>query len=147
MTTMNKNKGISLFTVSFKQGFISPKIPIATFHQGDKELVLLLDTGSDKNVIDANALEQFTHRMHEDDEDPTTHLSGVGGTQKVSVCTLEFKCGDETYTEDFLVTDLKQAFDLIRKNHCITLHGILGSDFLRKNNVVLDFKNLAAYNK
>ena len=37
--------------VSFKQGFISPKIPIATFHQGDKELVLLLDTGSDKNVI------------------------------------------------------------------------------------------------
>ena len=79
---MNKNKGISLFTVSFKQGFISPKIPIATFHQGDKELVLLLDTGSDKNVIDANALEQFTHRMHEDDEDPTTHLSGVGGTQR-----------------------------------------------------------------
>ena len=141
-----KKNNISLFTVSFKQGFISPNIPIATFKQGDKDINFLLDTGSDNNVIDSSALKQFDYKIHEDGA--ITNLTGVGGTQEqVQICTLTFSCEDEEYTQEFLVTDMKHAFDIIKKDHCITIHGILGSVFLRENNIVLDFKNLAAYSR
>ena len=143
---MSKNDNISLFAVSFKQGFTSPNIPIATFYQGDKKLNLLLDSGSDKNVIDALALQQFQHEKIDNTEHVQT-LSGVGGTQEVSMCTLSFGCEEEKYVAEFLVTDLRPAFDLIDKEHCIVLHGILGASFLRDNNIVLDFKNLSAYNR
>jgi len=138
-------KNISLFTVSFRQGFISPNLPIATFYQEDKKIVFLLDSGSDKNVIDSNAIKLFEHKVKDDAEE--THLSGVGGTQKVYTASLAFGTKDEKYTADFLVTDLKETFDLIEKEHGIAIHGIIGSSFLREHHVVLDFKNLAAYSK
>lgn len=141
-----KKNNISLFTVSFKQGFVSPNIPIATFHQGKKKINFLLDTGSDNNVIDTEALKQFEHKKKEDDSS-VTNLTGVGGTQQVSICSLTFSCDGEDYTQDFLVTDMKHAFDMIEEDHCIKIHGILGSVFLRENNIVLDFQKLAAYSR
>ena len=73
---MNKKNNISLFAVSFSQGFISPNIPIATFQQGSKDIVFLLDTGSDNNVINKEALEYVEHEMY-DTSDRVTTLSGV----------------------------------------------------------------------
>ena len=143
-TTMNKNNNISLFAVSFSQGFTSPNIPIATFQQGDKEIVFLLDTGSDNNVINQKALQYIDHQKIEGD---VTTLSGVNGTTQVEHCVIKFSCNDENYEANFLVADLEEALGTIRRSHCITIHGILGSKFLRKYNVVLDFKNLSAYSK
>lgn len=141
---MKSNKNISFFAVSFSQGFTSPNIPIATFKQGDKELVFLLDTGSDNNVVNKKALEYIDHEMIEGDKHT---LSGVNGTTEVEHCMIEFSCEEEKYKANFLVADLDEAFSKIRQCHCITIHGILGSVFLRDNNVILDFKNLAAYSK
>lgn len=142
---MRKNKNISLFAVSFRQGFISPNIPIATFNQGDKEITFLLDTGSDNNVINKGALDYVEHTMIEGGDKTT--LSGVNGTTEVEHCSIKFTCEDENYEANFLVADLDEAFGTIRKGHCITIHGILGSVFLRENNVVLDFKTLSAYSR
>ena len=139
-----KNNNLSLFTVSFKQGFVSPNVPIATFYQDGKKLNFLLDSGSENNVIDKNALTSINHRIL---EGVSTTLTGVGGTSDTEICELTFKCDNEEYTEEFLVTDLSQAFGMIEDCHSIILHGIIGSTFLRKNNIVLDFKNLAAYSK
>lgn len=144
---MNKNNNISLFAVSFSQGFTSPNIPIASFHQGNKDIVFLLDTGSDNNVINKSALSYVEHEMHVSDEGKKTTLSGVNGTTEVESCSIKFSCDEETYKADFLVADLDEAFGTIIKGHCIHIHGILGSKFLRSHNVVLDFKNLAAYSK
>lgn len=143
---MNKDKNVSLFAISFSQGFISPNIPIASFQQGDKDIVFLLDTGSDNNVINKGALDYVDHEMLDDDGNITT-LSGVNGTTEVQHCSIKFSCEDETYKANFLIADLNEAFGTIRRGHCITIHGILGSKFLRSHNVVLDFKNLSAYSK
>ena len=142
---MNKNNNTSFLAVSFRQGFVSPNIPITTFSQGDKDIVFLLDTGSDNNVINKGALEYVEHEMIEGGD--TTTLSGVNGTTEVEHCSIKFSCEDDTYKADFLVADLNEAFNTIKKGHCITIHGILGSNFLRNHNVVLDFNNLTAYSK
>ena len=144
---MNKKQNnISLFAVSFSQGFTSPNIPIASFQQGDKDIVFLLDTGSDNNVINKNALNYVEHEMVDNGEAKTT-LAGVNGITEVQHCTIKFNCDDESYKADFLIADLDEAFGSINKSHCIIIHGILGSKFLRSHNVILDFKNLSAYSK
>ena len=141
---MNKKNNISLFTVSFKQGFIPPRIPIATFYQDGKKLNFLLDSGSDKNVLDSRILKEV---KYENVEGGNVNLTGVGGVTQVNTCKVAFSCDEKEYTEEFLVTDLSEAFGLIEQEHCITLHGIIGSTFMRKNNIVMDFQNLVAYTK
>ena len=144
---MNKDKTISCFSVSFKKGFVSPNIPLATFYQGDKELTFLLDTGSEYNVTNKKALGTIEHTIL-DNGDTMHTLSGVGGTEQVSNCSIAFSCGKEEYTAQFLVSEsVDAAFEMIRKEHGITIDGILGSIFLKENNVVLDFQNFAAYSK
>lgn len=142
---MNRNKTISCFSVSFKKGFISPNIPLATFQQGDKDITFLLDTGSENNITNAESLKQMEHTILNDGN--TTHtLSGIGGTEEVYKCKVPFNCDDENYEEEFLVSSsIDEALEMIKKEHGITINGILGSIFLREHNVVMDFKNLAAY--
>ena len=140
--TMTKNNKAFL-AVSFSKGFVSPNIPIATFQQGDMELNFIIDTGSDNNIIDSNVLpnlkyEENEHRMQ---------LTGLGGSQEVKMCDITFSFEGESFTAPFLISDMKEAFTIIRKCHAIPIHGMLGSKFLMENNLILDFNKMVAYNK
>ena len=139
----NKEKNISLFGISFKQGFISPNVPIVTVTQNGKKLHFLLDTGCDNNVINKEALECIEHT----EKKGKTNLTGLGGSQAASKCDITFVCEDQEYTEEFLVSDLTDAFGLMEDWHSIKLCGMLGSCFLRNNNLVLDFETLTLYSK
>ena len=141
-----KDNSISLFTASFRQGFTSPNVPLVTVHQNDKELIFLLDSGSEHNVIDKGALGLIEHTVLQDSTLPKT-LSGVGGKQEVSACVITFKCGDTDYTENFLVNDLSEALRMLKNETGVIMHGILGSQFMMKNHIVLDYQNLMAYSK
>ena len=141
---MKKNNNKAFLAFSFSPGFSSPQIPIATFRQGDVELNFIIDTGSDQNVIDSTALALVEHEMTEN----KSTLMGLSGSQNVGSCIITFQNEGEDYSAEFLVSDtLKEAFDGIRKAHAIPIHGMLGSRFLKQNNIVLDFNNLVAYNK
>lgn len=141
----NKDKSSLFFSVSFSKGFVAPNIPIATFKHGDVILNFLLDSGADRNSIDSRMLDKLQHSAAEDNS--TITLTGVGGTVEVKNCSLSFKTigEDKEYTADFLIADLQQPFDQLFEAHGIQLHGILGSKFMRKYHIVLDFQNLAAY--
>ena len=150
---INQNKSImktkqtkhnSFLSFSFSKGFTSPNVPIATFYQGDKELNFIIDTGSDDNVINREALKDLKYEKL----DHAGTLAGVGGVFEVEACSISFQHEGENFTAKFLISDhLQAAFDDIRKAHAIPLHGMLGSRFLMSNNIVLDFNNLMAYNK
>lgn len=141
---MSKHNNKTFLSISFSKGFVSPNIPIATFYQGDKELNFIIDTGSDDNVIDKEALNDIEYEKLEHQGT----LAGVGGVYEVEACTITFSHEKDVFTTKFLISDhLKEAFDNIRKAHAIPLHGMLGSKFLMNNNLVLDFNQLVAYNK
>ena len=141
---MKTKNSKSLLSFSFSQGFTSPNVPIATFHQGDKELNFIIDTGSDDNVINKEALKDIEYEMIEHEGT----LAGIGGVFNVQACKISFQHDEDKFSAKFLISDhLQQAFDNIRKAHAIPLHGMLGSEFLMQNNLVLDFTNMAAYNK
>ena len=133
----------SFLAFSFSKGFTSPNLPIATFYQGDKELNFIIDTGSDDNVINKDALKEIKYEMVEHNGT----LAGVGGVFEVDACNVTFQSEEETFTAKFLISDnVQEAFDNIRKAHAIPLHGMIGSKFLIDNHIVLDFTNLMAYN-
>ena len=141
-----KQNSISLFTASFRQGFTSPNVPLVTVHQGDKELIFLLDTGSEYNVIDKNALDFIEHKIIEDKNMPVT-MSGVGGKVEVSACSIAFRCGDEDYEENFSINDLSEALKMLKAETGVIMHGIIGSRFMMEHNIVLDYHKLIAYTK
>ncbi len=141
---MNNNHNKSLLSFSFAKGFTSPNFPIATFYQGNKELNFIIDTGSDDNVINSSALKDIKY----EEVKHNGTLAGVGGVFQVKACNIEFQYDGENFKEKFIISEhLQQAFDDIRNAHAIPLHGMLGSKFLRENNIVLDFNNMTAYNK
>lgn len=141
---MKKNNNNSFLSFSFSKGFTSPNLPIVTFFQEDKELNFIIDTGSDDNVINKEALSNISYEKIEH----KGTLAGVGGIYEVEACNISFQLGDESFTAKFLISDnLKEAFDNIRHCHAIPLHGMIGSKFLMENNIVLDFNNMTAYNK
>ena len=139
---MNKNK--SLLSISFAKGFKSPNLPIATFTQNNKDLNFIIDTGSDDNVINKQALDEIEHERIEHEGT----IAGVGGVFDVEACNITFQYEGDTFTEKFLIADhLKDAFDDIKRAHAIHLHGMLGSKFLMEHNIVMDFNNMIAYNR
>lgn len=120
------------------------ELPVATFFQGDKSFNFLLDTGSNDSIIDSNVLKDIEHKV----TNKKSLLHGMEGHKKeVSDCiiTLSFKGND--YTFDYLIQDMKQAFDSIKHETGVTLHGIIGSKFFNKFRYVLDFAELIAYSK
>ena len=143
---MNKKKSNTFLAISFSQGFVSPNIPITTITQGDLEMNFIIDTGSDRNVIDSNVLPNIKYETKEDAKDNIV-LTGLGGTQEVKLCTIPFQLEGKDYTAEFLASDMSEAFGSIKKAHAIPLHGMLGSRFLKENKIVLDFTNMVAYNK
>lgn len=142
----NKQNSISLFTASFKQGFTCPNVPLVTVYNGDKELIFLLDSGSEYNVIDEQSLPSLSYTPVQDETLPNT-LSGVGGVTKASACSLSFKCDGKEYTEIFLINDLSDPLKMLKQETGVIMHGILGSKFMMEKGVVLDYRNLMAYSK
>ena len=141
---MKKDNHNSFLSFSLAKGFTSPNIPIATFYQDNKEFNFIIDTGSDDNVISKEALKDIQYEKI----DHKGTISGIGGIYEVEGCNITFQHEGESFTGMFIISDtLKEAFDNIRKYHAIPLHGMLGSKFLKKNDIVLDFKNLTAYSK
>jgi len=139
---MEKNN--SFLSFSFGKGFKSPNLPIATVYQDNKDFNFIIDTGSDDNVINRDALKDINHEMIEHQGT----LAGVGGVFEVEACTIPFQLEGENFSAKFIIADhLKDAFDSIRKEHAIPLHGMLGSKFLMENHIVLDFTHFVAYNK
>ena len=141
---MKKKNKFSFFQASFSKGFIPPKLPIITVEHGDLKLNLLIDSGSDNNIIDSNILDKIDHK--EAEYSNATHITGVGGTVEIQACSFSFKCNGEEYKADFLINDFSDAFTSILEASGIQLHGMLGTDFLQKNNIILDFQNFVAYN-
>lgn len=143
---MKINKNISLLAVSFRQGFIPPKLPIVTFKQGDKDITFIIDSGSNQNVISKEALSLIDHEVIETKDKFT--LSGLNATPtEVSLCSIKFTNDGKEYEQVFLVADLNGPMEGIKTDHGLVVHGMLGSPFLEEYKVILDYDQMIAYSK
>lgn len=136
----NKNKK----TISFKESMDLTELPIITFSNNNTKLNFLLDTGSNISHINSSILNKlnFTTLNRE--------ISTVGFTGEIvdsAFCKMELEYKGKIYEDDFSITNLDDAFGVIKQESGVQIHGILGSKFFERYKYILDFSKLEAYTK
>ena len=129
---------------SFRQGFDLTEMPVITLYQGEKKFNFLLDTGSNNNILDKEALKEVEHSPTE----YNSQVTGVeGNVRKDPVHEVTFTYEDKEFPFYYVISDLSGVFSAIKKASGVTLHGMLGSKFFNAYKYVLDFHKLIAYIK
>lgn len=136
----NKNK----IKMSFKESMNFTELPVVTFYNGKNKLNFLLDTGSNMCVINSRNLDSLEYIKL--NNSGTIH-GMEGNVVDVEYISMEFTYNNHEYSSTFQVVDMQEAFDRVKQESGVTIHGILGSKFFEEYKYVLDFKELIAYTK
>lgn len=143
---INKLLGKPKDSMSFMESMNLVNLPVVTFFQGDKRFNFLLDTGSNRSVIDKGILKNIKHTITNNPE--LSNIMGMDGIlHQTQSCEITLYYKDREYTYEYIVQDMKEAFASIKQSSGVTLHGIIGSSFFNKFKYVLDFDELIAYSK
>jgi hypothetical protein len=70
-----------------------------------------------------------------------------GTAVEVDYISMEFVYNNNLYTSTFQVVDMQEAFDRVKQESGVQIHGILGSLFFQEYEYILDFQSLVAYSK
>lgn len=105
----------------------------------------MIDTGCESSLIDENIVELLLAT-------PTTPTMEGGiifgngdSAQTPKAYVIPINMGDEDFPAVFHATDLSSALREFRNAYGIQLRGFLGSDFLNKYGMAVDFNNKSIY--
>lgn len=114
-------------------------IPIITFKLDNDKINLILDTGSELNILN-----ESYYKSHSDNfilvDSVNNHINTVNGMILQKTYIVETTLNDSINIR-FNVMDITNMIDNIFYNQQIISDGLLGIDFFYDNNVVIDFKN------
>ena len=131
---MLANDNIS-FPMSY--GLSKSNLPLIPVDIQDKSLCLLLDTGSNINMIDTAVYEYFKDTAELAGE--FTHFGIEGNSEQAITVKMPFLFEGHSFAPIFSVVNLDKAFSKVREESDIPLHGLLGNKFFVERGWVLDF--------
>lgn len=103
--------------------------------QNEKTYSFLFDSGAEATVLDKSILEEFEYRAFSD-----SNISGpVVKNQNVETVVLS-----EIYLSDILFSEIGAIaidMDFAKEKFCKKLHGIIGSNLMKKSKWQIDYKN------
>lgn len=130
--------------LSFRESLDLTGLPIITFHQDKVKLNFMLDTGSNKNIIDKSIVSKIENIPIKG----KTSIMGFNGQKEVATNTkIEMSHKNKILESNFQVLDMSVPFGEIKKEFGVTIHGILGNTFMQKYKYILDFDEMVAYSK
>ena len=117
------------------------RIPIIQKDINNEKVLFILDSGANISIIDSTWYYDNKH-MFTEAENINMVLTGISGVVSINSKIIYTEI-DEDYVV-FTITDLipvtqnlsKQGFKIV---------GILGSDYLKDNNLIIDYKKQAVY--
>ena len=128
--------------MSFRESMNLTELPIVTFYSGSNKLNFLLDTGANMSAINSKDLQDLEYTKL--NKKGTVH--GIEGhLTETEYVSIDFTYNDKLYASVFQVVDLQEAFDKIKQESGVTIHGILGSKFFEEYKYILNFKSCTAY--
>lgn len=139
-----RKEAIKNTALSFRSAMELTNLPIVTFYHGKKKLNMLLDTGSTDNIISKEHLESV-YFTQTGEKRPVFGKDGIITYDEVVNTTISYS--GLKFDVTVLSTDMKDAFDIIKQESGVTIHGILGSNFFTRYKYVLDFDKLMFYKK
>lgn len=143
-TIINSNISKNESVISFRESMNLTELPVVTFYNGNRKLNFLLDTGSNVSYINKSIIDSLKYDNVEDKVD----VIGVEGNKiPAESCKMTIFYNKHKFEENFNIIDLDNAFDTIKQESGVQIHGILGSLFFEKYKYVIDFSKLIAYMK
>lgn len=120
-------------------------LPLIVVNINQHNLCFLLDTGSNKNLLDQKVYDYFKEEI---EAVGSGEIFGLDGDKfSTTIIKLSFNFENHSYTTNFNVFDSKDSFAAIEKETDIQIHGILGNEFFIENEWVIDFEKLTLYSK
>jgi len=115
-------------------------LPLIILEINQQNLCFLLDTGSNKNLIDQRVYEFFKEQV--ETIGSSTILGLEGKKLNTPIIKLSFNFENHSFTTKFNVFDSTNAFGAIENESDIQIHGIIGNEFFIENEWILDFEKL-----
>lgn len=141
VNTINIIRSKNNVEISFKEFLDLTDLPIISFYIGDQKLNFLLDTGSNNSIINESIIETLPHTKKED----TVVTFGMEGNKVInSYGELKLYYKNKEFVDDFTIMNLDNAFDQIKQESGVQIHGILGNRFFEKYGYILNFNTLTA---
>lgn len=137
------------FVASIKDAINLTGLPIITLyvHNHQDEYVkfnFLLDTGSTGSFINKSHMSIVS----KSDVIGKDSVIGFGAeANDVEFRRVPLVCDGKTLVWTFGFVDLEDAFNTVKRDNGVTLHGIIGNDFFTKYKYVIDFDTLKVYSK
>lgn len=129
--------------ISFFELFKKTDLPILAFENNGKTFYFLIDTGSAVSCIRDCYLDEFEY----ENAKGSGSVHGIDGVRiktKFVIATLTQE-GNE-YKEVFGVHDVA-GFDVLENDCGIKLSGIIGTSFMLRYNINIDFDQMLVYSK
>jgi len=130
-------------TFPLKYGLSKTGLPLIVVKIFEQNVCLMLDTGSNRNIIDYRIYDHFKDRLKQSDTSDEVYT--LNGAATGIVVDVPFCFEEYGYHEPFLCTEIADAFDKINEETGIQIHGILGNHFFLKHGWVLDFETITVY--
>lgn len=130
--------------MSFYESLHLTGFPIVTLKNNGQFVNMILDSGSNRTLIDADNLEHLEY----ENLDCNSSVFGVDGIKTTGgYVRMPFEYKDKVYEIECCSINLSETFARMKEQYGITVNGILGTDFFEKYKYVLDFKDMVAYPK
>ena len=137
----NRNERAMQFNQSL---FLKEKtIPVITFKLDNNKINLILDTGSELNILNEDYYKSHSEHfiLIDSVNNPINTINGVV-LQKTYIVETTL---NDSINIRFNVMDITNMIDNIFYNQQIISDGLLGIDFFYDNKVVIDFQNKKIY--
>lgn len=128
--------------ISIKESMDLVNLPVVTFENNGNKYNFILDTGANNSIIN-----KYCNIISSPSTTSYNVASVSGNIQSCNTVIINFNYKDFTFESLFNVLDLNDLFNEIKKNYGVTVHGILGTNFLDKYNYVIDFKDYKIYRR
>jgi hypothetical protein len=133
-----------MMTFPLNYGISQTGLPLIAVKIFEHDICLMLDTGSNRNIIDHRIYDHFKDRLIPSES--SSEVFTLNGTAAGITIDVPFKLEAHDYQEPFLCTEITDAFDKIHEESGIQIHGILGNNFFLKHGWILDFDKIEVYN-
>lgn len=132
--------------ISFKEALDLTELPVVTFVGKGRKLNFLIDTGANNSILNESVADKMKLTCEEFDGVETNTAGGNINLNRVTNLVIKFDDKRE-YDECFLISNMDDAFNNIKLETGVMIHGILGSNFFAKHKYIIDYDSLALYVK
>lgn len=122
--------------IPFDSSYEDSGLPVITLTNNGKEFNFLVDTGANLCVLNERHLEEIEH---EPLKGTGTMFGMEGNVQQVSYVRVDLTIGKDILKVPFQIINIDNAFGRVEQDYGVTIHGVLGTQFLEKYKGKIDF--------